>query len=93
MLSSSSPVLDSKLIQEMWAGRVPIHFSLASQEITSMDVPLPSVLLLPRMSYLPLCTDSVRHHFLPSAPAVEDEMWSVLQPPGNTHASPACCCC
>ena len=69
----SSP--DSKLLQEMWAGRVPVHFSLAPHEITSMEPPLPTLLLLPRQSYLPLCTDAVRRHFLPSAPAVEDELW------------------
>jgi autophagy-related protein 5 len=32
-------------------------------------------MLLPRMAYLPLATQAVREHFLPSAAALEDEMW------------------
>ena len=74
----SSPAMssvDARLLHEMWAGRLPVHFTLAPNEVTGLESPLPCVLLLPRYSYLPLCTDAVRRHLLPSAPAVEDEMW------------------
>ena len=67
--------VDARLVHEMWTGRVPVLFSLAVNELTGLESPLPSVLLLPRYSYLPLCTDAVRRNLLPSAPAVEDEMW------------------
>ena len=67
--------MDARLVHEMWAARLPVHFSLAPNEVTGLESPLPCVLLLPRYSYLPLCTEPVRRHLLPSAPAVEDEMW------------------
>ena len=67
--------LAARLLHEMWTGRVPVHFSLAPNEVTGLESPLPYVLLLPRHSYLPLCIDPVRRHLLPSAPAVEDELW------------------
>ena len=67
--------VDARLLHEMWIGRVPVHFSLAPTEVTGLESPLPCVLLLPRYSYLPLCTEAVRRHLLPSAPAMEDEMW------------------
>lgn len=66
-------------------------FDLAHNEITGMEAPssqfvttsrlqllcslFAAQMLLPRMSYLPLVTAAVRTHFLPFAPAREDEMW------------------
>jgi hypothetical protein len=52
-----------------------------------MEPPLAYCALLSRMSYLPLETKAVRGHFLPSAAALEDEMWfevGVLQQCNNS---------
>lgn len=67
--------IDEKAEQEMWEARIPVIFNLAPHEVTTMEPPLSYCVLLPRMSYLPLVTKRVRDHFLPSAPAIEDEMW------------------
>ena len=67
--------MDEKISAEMWNGSIPVIFTLAPQEVTAMEAPLPLCLSLPRQSYLPCVTQEVRQHFLSSAPAREDEMW------------------
>jgi len=66
---------DREVLQEVWAGRVPAVFSLAEQEEVE-----PCLVMLPRMSYLPLATDKVRRHFssqLQPGPgqSAEAELW------------------
>jgi len=68
-------MMDEKTQKLVWQGQVPVIFTLADREVTSMEPPMPLCMLLPRMGFLPLRTTEVRAHFLPSAPAVEDEMW------------------
>jgi autophagy-related protein 5 len=67
--------IGEKIEHEMWGGRIPVVFNLSRHEVTTMEAPLSFCQLLPRMSYLPLFTKEVREHFLPSAPALEDELW------------------
>lgn len=68
-------VVEERIGKEIWGGSVPVIFNLAPHEVTAMEPPLSYCTLLPRMSYLPLVTKDARAHFLPSAPAMEDEMW------------------
>ena len=71
---SSSPP-DLRIRRECWTGHIPIVFQLASNEVTTMEVPPPIALLLPRQSYFPLLLSDVRHHFIDMTPAREDELW------------------
>jgi len=84
-------VEDQYIAKKSWGGQVPVVFDLAVSEITSLETPpsffvstfvnspgssdLRRQALLPRISYLPVVTSAVRNHFLPFAPAREDEMW------------------
>jgi hypothetical protein len=61
-LSSSSPP-DLRLRSDMWKGMVPVLFSLAPHEVTSMEDPPPLAMLVPRMTYFPLVLAAVRAHF------------------------------
>lgn len=60
---------------KVWGGKIPVVFNLASREVTAMETPLPIYMLLPRMSYLPLVTKTVREHFAESAPAMRGDAW------------------
>jgi autophagy-related protein 5 len=59
----------------IWKGSVPVLFKLASEDVASMEIPLPLCLMLSRLTYLPLVASKVREHFESSAPPLEDELW------------------
>ncbi|GAB5353623.1 hypothetical protein AAMO2058_000050800 [Amorphochlora amoebiformis] len=60
---------------KVWGGKIPVKFSLAKREITAMEEPHSMFVLLPRISYLPLVTKTVRDHFVDYAPAIREDMW------------------
>ncbi len=65
---------DRDVLRAVWDGRVPACFTLSSYEVETLTAPAPYYLLLPRQSYLTLCTDKVRKHFAPSvASALQDK--------------------
>ncbi|XP_013384929.1 autophagy protein 5-like [Lingula anatina] len=67
---------DREILREIWDGRVPICFSLASDEIFTLEHPDPFFLLVPRQSYFPLATDRVQRTFLKHVdPDNHGEMW------------------
>jgi len=53
------PLEDREVIREVWDARVPVVFSLAEEEVASLNPPEPFFLMLPRLQYLPLLTDKV----------------------------------
>ncbi|KAL9702305.1 hypothetical protein quinque_005823 [Culex quinquefasciatus] len=53
---------DREILREIWEGKIPVHFQLASDE-TDVE-PEDFFLLIPRLSYFPLVTEKVRRHFL-----------------------------
>ncbi|XP_014210724.1 autophagy protein 5 [Copidosoma floridanum] len=55
---------DREVLREIWEGKIPVCFELDSEEIYGLQAPDPFYLMLPRLSYFPLCTDKVRKHFL-----------------------------
>lgn len=65
----------SRTRRAIWDGKVPVVFNLAQNEITSMDSPLPYMMLIPRMTFLPLVSKGVREHFFAYACEREDELW------------------
>lgn len=69
---------DKEVTRQVWDGKIPIAFTLASDEVTSDDPPVTYYVLAPRSSYLTLVTDAVQRHFLNSIsepPDTEDEIW------------------
>ncbi|XP_033095987.1 autophagy protein 5-like [Anneissia japonica] len=67
---------DREVLREVWEGRIPACFDLASDEVTSPETPDPFFLLLPRLSYLTLVTEKVQKHFKKHTESEEtDEMW------------------
>ncbi|XP_006822372.1 autophagy protein 5-like [Saccoglossus kowalevskii] len=54
---------DREVLREVWEGRLPVAFSLSSDEVSVMEQPEPYYLLVPRQSYLTLVTDKVQKHF------------------------------
>ncbi|XP_016838358.1 autophagy protein 5 [Nasonia vitripennis] len=55
---------DREVLREIWEGKVPVCFQLDSEEVYELQAPDPFYLMVPRLSYFPLCTDKVRKHFL-----------------------------
>ncbi|XP_076675362.1 autophagy protein 5 [Andrena cerasifolii] len=70
---------DREVLREIWDGKIPVCFTLHSEEICELQGPDPFYLMVPRLSYFPLCTDKVRKHFIrhiqQSDTKQEHEMW------------------
>lgn len=54
--------------QRVWAGRIPVVFSLDPNEVTTLHAPRPFYAMVPRMSYLISQTRDVVEYFRDSAP-------------------------
>ncbi|KAK0089269.1 hypothetical protein PV325_008209 [Microctonus aethiopoides] len=68
---------DREVLKEIWKGKVPICFQLDSEEVCELQAPDPFYIMVPRLSYFPLCTDKVRKHFMRyiQEDKQENEMW------------------
>ena len=53
---------DREVLREVWQGRIPTAFTLASEDVTSIS-PQTFYLMLPRLSYFALATDKVSFFF------------------------------
>lgn len=51
---------DREVLREIWDGKIPVCFTLNSEEICDLQGPDPFYLMVPRLSYFPLCTEKVR---------------------------------
>lgn len=54
---------DREILREIWDGKVPVCFMLATEEACLLEKPEPLYLLVPRQSFFPLVTDVVQRHF------------------------------
>ena len=50
---------DREVLREVWQGRVPVAFSLSSDDVHTMGQPDPYHLMLPRLSYITVVFDKV----------------------------------
>ncbi|XP_033227342.1 autophagy protein 5 [Belonocnema kinseyi] len=68
---------DREVLREIWEGKVPVCFQLDSEEVSELQAPDPFYLMVPRLSYFPLCTDKVRKHFMRhiQQEKQDNEMW------------------
>jgi autophagy-related protein 5 len=72
--------MDYETDRLIWGGKVPVVFTLDPIERIQQGVANSAVdacyLLVPRCSYLPLCTEKLRKHFnAPLVQAKENELW------------------
>ena len=49
---------DREVLREVWHGRIPVAFNLASEDVVSIS-PQTFFVMLPRLSYFALVTDKV----------------------------------
>lgn len=68
---------DREILREIWEGKLPVCFRLASEEVEAVREPEPFYLMVPRLSYFPIVTDKVRKHFSKyvASEKAEQEMW------------------
>ncbi|KAG7379873.1 autophagy protein 5 [Phytophthora boehmeriae] len=59
---------EALLRQRVWAGRIPVTFSLDASEVTTLHAPRPFYAMIPRMSYLVSQTRDVVEYFRDAAP-------------------------
>ena len=51
---------DRDVLRAVWDGRVPAAFTLSPFEVETLTAPPPFYLMLPRQSYITICTEKVR---------------------------------
>lgn len=67
---------DREVLRELWDGRLPIRFSLASDEVVSMEQPDSIYLMVPRQTYFPIVTEKIERHFAKDVEKESiDEIW------------------
>jgi autophagy-related protein 5 len=77
--------INGRVQAEIWSGVVPVLFKLEESEIRT-DPPLPLYMMLPRMSYLPLCAQNeIYNHFFPASNAKlrndpDSQTWFSVKP-------------
>ena len=59
MTEEEDSVLDRRLSEELWRGRIRIEFSLDPSEVASLHPPRPCEVLCHRYSYLPVVSDKI----------------------------------
>lgn len=67
--------MDSKIQKSIWEGRIPIVFTLTTNEITVPKKVQPFYLMANRNSYFPLITQNIKEYFLQSSVITPDEIW------------------
>ena len=50
---------DRDVLRAVWEGRVPAAFTLSPFEVETLTAPPPFYLMLPRQSYITVCTEKV----------------------------------
>ena len=50
---------DREVLREVWQGRIPVAFTLSSDDVHTMGQPDPYHLMLPRLSYITVIFDKV----------------------------------
>jgi autophagy-related protein 5 len=66
---------DDELHQQIWKGEVPVMFVLTPNEVIVPQPPTPYYKMVPRNTYFPLVTASIRSHFALAIPFHIDELW------------------
>lgn len=67
---------DIENLRAVWDGKIPVCFTLATDEVFTVEQPEPMFLMLHRLSYLPLVTEKVNRHFVRYVdPDNHSEMW------------------
>ncbi|CAL0315693.1 unnamed protein product [Lupinus luteus] len=59
----------------VWEGSIPLQIHLHQSEITTLPPPPPSLVLAPRIGYLPLLISLIKPHFSTTLPPGIDTIW------------------
>ena len=54
---------DREVLREVWEGKIPTAFEIASEDVTACITPDPFYVMLPRLSYFALATEKVKKYF------------------------------
>jgi len=73
---------DHEVLRQIWDGRVPVSFVLASNEVSSVEQPDRLFMLVSRLTYFPLVIDRVQRYFQRYATADKSSA-SVAVPTGD----------
>ena len=66
----------SDVRREAWAGVIPAVFTLAADEVTTLEKPRPYHTCIPRQALLPFVAERLREFFSPHAPPIgRSEAW------------------
>jgi len=70
-------VEDREVLREVWEGRIPTAFNLASEDVSTAISPETYYVMLPRMSYFALATDKVKKYFskFVSDDSINGDVW------------------
>jgi len=55
---------DKEVLREIWEGRLPVCFSLVTEEVSTPMAPDPFYLMISRMTFFPLVTDKVNRKII-----------------------------
>lgn len=67
---------DYLVLREIWEGKIPVEFCLASNEIAAVEPPKPFYVLVPRISYFPLVLEKAQKYFSGFVTEEDgDELW------------------
>ncbi|UYV81844.1 ATG5 [Cordylochernes scorpioides] len=66
---------DREVLREVWEGKIPVCIRLAQDEVDTLKQPEPYLMMVPRLTYLPLVIDKVKKHFSPYVRDTEGDMW------------------
>lgn len=55
---------DREVLREIWEGKLPVCFTLATEEVSIPVTPDPFYLMVPRLTYFPIVTEKVTKEIL-----------------------------
>ena len=54
---------DREIVRAVWEGKLPVKFTLAENEIVSIDKPEPFYVMINRVSYISQISDKLQRYF------------------------------
>lgn len=81
--SDGNASTDDQIRESVWGGNLPVMFTLAKNDVLTLNPPAPIFVLAPRCSYLPLVAQTAKERLARFAPTgfTMDEVW--FEAPGS----------
>ena len=55
---------DREIVRAVWEGEIPMKFTLAEDEVFSMEKPRPFYQMMSRIGYITQLSDKLQRHFI-----------------------------